>query len=37
MNCPQGITVGSALFEDVFAAGSLAAGLTFMRDYFDRF
>lgn len=33
---PWGITVGSALFDDVFGVGSFAAGLAFMRDYFDR-
>lgn len=33
---PWGITVGSALFDDVFGAGDFAAGLAYMRDYFDR-
>lgn len=33
---PWGITVGSALFDDVFHAGSFAAGLAYMRGYFDR-
>jgi hypothetical protein len=30
---PWGITVGSALFDDVFGAGTFAAGLSWMRDY----
>src|SRR6478736_2009006 len=33
---PWGITVGSALFDDVFGVGSFGAGLGWMRDYFDR-
>lgn len=33
---PWGITVGSALFDDAFGAGSFAAGLSWMRQYFDR-
>ena len=33
---PWGITVGSALFDDAFGAGSYAAGLGWMRDYFNR-
>ncbi|RZT19126.1 hypothetical protein EV589_3389 [Mycobacterium sp. BK558] len=33
---PWGITVGSALFDDVFGAGSFGDGLTYMREYFDR-
>lgn len=33
---PWGITVGSALFDDVFKTGNFAAGLGFMREYFDR-
>ncbi|ETD33350.1 hypothetical protein W823_09310 [Williamsia sp. D3] len=33
---PWGITVGSALFDDVFGAGSFRAGLEYMRNYLDR-
>jgi hypothetical protein len=33
---PWGITVGSALFDDVFGVGSFGAGLGWMREYFDR-
>jgi len=33
---PWGITVGSALFDDAFGAGNFAAGLGWMRHYFDR-
>lgn len=33
---PWGITVGSALFDDAFGAGTFAAGLGWMRDYFNR-
>lgn len=32
---PWGITVGSALFDDVFGTGTFAAGLQWMRDYLD--
>lgn len=32
---PWGITVGSALFDDVFSKGTFAAGLTYMRTYLD--
>lgn len=32
---PWGITVGSALFDDVFSAGSFGAGLSWMRRYLD--
>lgn len=32
---PWGITVGSALFDDVFGTGSFGAGLQWMRDYLD--
>ena len=32
---PWGITVGSALFDDVFACGSFGAGLGYMRQYLD--
>jgi len=32
---PWGITVGSALFDDVFHTGSFDAGLKWMRDYLD--
>lgn len=32
---PWGITVGSALFDDVFGVGSFGAGLTYMREYLD--
>ncbi|ANY21589.1 hypothetical protein [Gordonia terrae] len=32
---PWGITVGSALFDDVFGAGTFGAGLEYMRDYLD--
>lgn len=31
---PWGITVGSALFDDVFGAGSFGSGLAWMRNYF---
>lgn len=32
---PWGITVGSALFDDVFEKGTFGAGLAYMRDYLD--
>lgn len=32
---PWGVTVGSALFDDVFGVGTFAAGLHWMRDYLD--
>lgn len=32
---PWGITVGSALFDDVFGAGTFGAGLEYMRNYLD--
>jgi hypothetical protein len=32
---PWGITVGSALFDDVFGSGTFGAGLSWMRQYLD--
>jgi hypothetical protein len=32
---PWGVTVGSALFDDVFGVGTFAAGLGWMRSYLD--
>ncbi|WP_191563287.1 hypothetical protein [Janibacter melonis] len=33
---PWGVTVGSALFDDVFGTGDFGSGLKYMRDYLDR-